>query len=477
MSKPNVLLLMTDQHRADCLGCYGNSLIKTPNYDRIAKEGVVFERAYTSTPSCTPARAGLLTGLSPWNHGMLGMGRMAPRYDFELPRAMKDAGYYTYSIGKLHHHPQRNYHGFDGAVLDESGRAQDDGFVSDYRQWFKKKAPDLNPEATGIGWNAYRADYYALPEELHPTYWTGQTAVDYIRNYDRTEPMFLNVSFARPHSPYDAPKRFQDLYRDDEMPAPVVGKWAEKYAPKSGEVEDLWHGDLGVDVAKRSRRGYYGSVTFIDEQIGHILKALEDRGMLDNTLILCIADHGDMLGDHHLWRKTYAYEGSSRIPMIVRWPKSMGMDTRRGTKAAQPVELRDVLPTLLDFAGARAPRKLDGDSLLKLVRDPSSPWRPFIDMEHTGSYSDQNRWNSLTDGRMKYVFHAAVGTEQLFDLQEDPSELNDLASDPTHQETLKLWRGRMVEHLSERGEEYVKNGKLVTPREKLLYSPNFPKSE
>jgi arylsulfatase A-like enzyme len=110
------------------------------------------------------------------------------------------------------------------------------------------------------------------------------------------------------------------MYRDEDMPAPHVGKWASKYAPKSDETENLWHGDLGVDVAKRSRRGYYGSVTFIDEQIGLIVKALKDRGMLDNTLIVFTADHGDMLGDHHLWRKTYAYESSTRIPMIVRWP-------------------------------------------------------------------------------------------------------------------------------------------------------------
>lgn len=288
--------------------------------------------------------------------------------------------------------------------------------------------------------------------------------------------MFLKVSFARPHSPYDAPKRFQDMYRDEDMPAPYVGKWAEKFAARSSDRDDLWHGDLGVDVAKRSRRGYYGSVTFIDEQVGLILKALEERGMLDNTLILFTSDHGDMLGDHHHWRKTYVNEGSARIPMIVRWPKGTGHDEKRGTKLGQPVELRDVLPTFIDAAGGKSPKELDGDSLLKLVRDPSAAWRPYIDLEHSQCYDETNRWNGLTDGHWKYAFNAHDGSEQLFDLDHDPGELNDLASDAAHSDALKLWRGRLVEHLSERGEPFVRDGKLV-PHENMLYGPNFPKAE
>lgn len=473
-NKPHILFLMDDQHRGDCLGCVGNHVIRTPHLDAIAKEGIVFERAYSSTPSCTPARAGILTGLSPWRHGMLGYGKVAERYGYEMPKAMHDAGYYTYSVGKLHYHPQRNYHGFDGAVVDESSRVETPDFVSDYRQWFKKQAPDLNPDATGIGFNDYKAGYYALPEELHPTYWIGQTAVEYIKNYNRQEPMFLKVSFARPHSPYDAPKRHQDLYRDQDMPKRHIGKWAEKNIPRSSNEDSLWHGDLGADAAARSRRGYYGSITFIDEQIGLIVKALKDRGMLDNTLIVFTSDHGDMMNDHYLWRKAYPYEGSARIPMILRWPKSMGFEDRRGTKSDKVVELRDLLPTFLDAAGARAPVKLDGDSMLKLARDPAAAWRPYLDLEHNCCYAETNHWNALTDGRWKYIFSAYDGSEQLFDLHEDPGEVNDLSSVAT--QTLKQWRGRMVEHLSERGEPFVRDGKLVAPRENMLYGPLFPRA-
>ncbi len=473
--KPNILYLMSDQHRADCLGCAGNTLIKTPHLDSIAAGGVVFSRAYSSTPSCTPARSAILTGLSPWHHGMIGYGRVAEKYPFELPDALREAGYYLYGIGKMHWHPQRLLRGYHKILLDESGRAETPGFVSDYRQWFKEQAPDLDPDATGIGWNDYRAKAYALPEQLHPTRWTADQAVEFIEQYDRAEPFMLKVSFARPHSPYDPPQRFMDMYNEADMPAPVVGDWAAQYAPHDEPPNpSLWHGDLGVPQAKESRRAYYGSVTFIDEQIGRILAALKKRSLYDNTLVIFFADHGDMLGDHHLWRKTYAYESSARIPMLLRWPKSMGMDRQRGKTLPQPVELRDILPTFLDAAGAPIPDHLDGKSLLELVRGNPKGWRPFIDLEHSMCYN-QDHWNALTDGKFKYIYYAYDGREQLFDLTNDPRELRNLAPDPASKSTLLRWRQRMIEHLSERGEKFVSNGKLTIRKERLLYSPNFPK--
>ncbi len=473
-SKPNILFLMTDQHRADCMGCGGNSVIKTPNLDRIAREGVRFAHAYSSTPTCTPARAAILTGLSPWHHGMLGYSKVAERYPFELPRAMKDAGYHTFAVGKLHYHPQRNYHGFDGALIDESGRVESPGFISDYRKWFKETAPDLDPDATGIGWNDYRSAKYALPEELHPTRWTGDTAVDYISKYQREEPMFLKVSFARPHSPYDPPARFMDMYRESDMPAPHIGGWDSIYAPADPSDYNSWHGDLGTQQARRSRRGYYGSVSFIDEQIGRILKALEERRMLDDTLIVFTADHGDMLGDHNLWRKSYAYESSAHIPMLLRWPKSMGCDDRRGSVATPPVELRDLLPTFLDAAGAECPAGLDGRSMLKITPGDADGWRRHIDLEHSICYSPENHWNGLCDGRWKYIYHAFDGHEQLFDLKEDPGETRDRASDPGYQRTMKYWRREMVKHLSERGEAFVRDSELVVRPKGMLHSPSYP---
>jgi len=473
--KPNILYLMTDQHRGDCLGCAGNKVIKTPHLDSIAKDGVLFSNAYTSTPSCTPARAAILTGLSPWHHGMLGYGRMADEYPFELPQALRNAGYYLFGIGKMHWYPQRKLRGYNKILLDESGRVETPGFISDYRRWFKEQAPNLNPDATGIGWNDYRAKAYVLPERLHPTRWTADRAVEFIEKYNRPEPFLLKVSFARPHSPYDPPKRFTDIYNEDDMPAPYVGDWAAPYAAhKDPPNPSLWHGELGIQQTKKSRRAYYGSATFIDEQIGRILSALKKRDLYDNTLIIFFSDHGDMLGDHHLWRKTYAYEGSAKIPMLLCWPKSMGLDNQRGKTLPQPVELRDVLPTFLDAAGAPIPAHLDGKSMLNLVRGRTKDWRPFIDMEHSMCYN-KDHWTALTNGRFKYIYYAYNGREQFLDLVNDPSELHNLTAESAYENVLHEWRQYMIGHFSERGEPFISNGKLAIRKQRLLYSPNYPK--
>jgi arylsulfatase A-like enzyme len=471
--KPNILLLMADQLRGDCLGADGNSDIQTPNLDRLASEGARFRCSYSSTPSCTPARAALLTGLSPWRHGMLGYGRIAERYPLEMPRLLAQAGYYSEVIGKCHYHPQRNLHGFEQALLDESGRVESPDFRSDYRSWFWSVAPDLNPDKTGLSWNDYRGAAYALPEELHPTHWIGETAVRFLRKYQRPQPFFLKVSFERPHSPYDPPQRFWKQYQDRNLPPAKAGNWAKRYAPRSGPGYEIWHGNLGEQQVRESRQGYYGNVSFVDDQIGRILEVLEQRKLLDETLIVFLSDHGDMTGDQHLWRKCYAYEPSARIATLLRWPSGL-VAAKRGQVLSQPIEVRDILPTLLDAAGGPSPAmKLDGQSLLELIRGGNN-WREYIDLEHDVCYSPENHWNAMTDGRQKYIFHARKGEEQLFNLVNDPHELRDLASEPSHSESLLLWRRRLTNHLAERGEQFVKNGKLVLRPESLLYSPNYP---
>jgi arylsulfatase A-like enzyme len=475
---PNILLLMADQHRADCVGADGNRVIRTPHLDRLAKEGVLFRRAYSSVPSCTPARAGLLTGLSPWHHGMLGYGRVALRYRNELPLLLREQGYQTLGVGKMHWSPQRTLHGFHRTVLDESGRAETPGFVSDYRQWFQQAAPGLDPDATGLGWNDHRAKPYALPEHVHPTRWTGDVACDFLASYRGDEPWFLKVSFARPHSPYDPPERFWKLYADADLPKAAVGDWAERHAQRGKPYpNDLWRGDLGPEEVRSARQGYYGSVTFIDEQVGRVLDMVAKRGWLENTLILFTSDHGDMTGDHHLWRKTYAYEASARVPMLVRWGGEF-LDAKRGQVCDKPVELRDVLPTFLDAAGASFdPARFDGRSLLDLVRGKGDAWRTLLDLEHAACYVPTSHWTAVTDGHAKYIYHAFDGEEQLFDLDRDPAELHDLARDPSQAATVRAWRRRMVEQLAERGAPFVGGGDLAPRPKSTLLSPHYPREE
>ena len=471
--RPNLLLLMADQHRADCVGAAGNSAIHTPNLDRLAQGGVRFRHAYSSTPTCTPARAALLTGMAPWNHGMLGYGEVAPRYRVEMPRLLHDAGYHTEGVGKMHWHPQRALHGFDRTLLDESGREESIDFRSDYRSWFWSEAPNLNPDATGLDWNGYTAKPYALPERLHPTAWIGETALRFLQNYQGAQPFFLKVSFERPHSPYDPPSRWWDRYAAPLPPAQAAD-WAAKYRPRSSDRVDAWHGDMGAAAVRAARQGYYGSVSFVDEQIGRILETLDQRRLLDRTLILYLSDHGDMLGDHHLWRKSYPYEGSAGVPMILHWPEGLGREARARADS-HPVEVRDVLPTLLDAAGAPAPAGIDGASLLPIARNPAGRWRDWVDLEHDVCYSPANHWNALTDGHRKYIFHAMTGEEQFFHLDTDPHELTDLSGDAAAAAELATWRNRLIAHLEPRGPQWVAGGKLALRPKSQLYSPNYPK--
>ena len=473
IERPNIILIMTDQHRADAVGYAGNSAIFTPNLDRLAADGVIFSNAYSSTPSCTPARAALLTGMSPWHHGMLGYGKVARAYEFEMPRMLREQGYYTYGIGKMHWYPQKALHGFHGTLIDESGRIESEGFVSDYRDWFKLTAPGKDPDLTGIGWNEHRAGVFQLEEHLHPDHWKADRAIELLNNYDLEAPLFLKVSFSRPHSPYDPPQRVLDQYDGVQIPNPVVGDWAKDFANYPNTPEAAF-GDFGVDHAVKSRKHYYALITFLDEQIGRIIEKLKEKGMYDNSLILFVSDHGDMLGDHHHWRKTYAYEGSAKVPLVIK-PAKNRMNVVSSPVLENPVEIRDILPTFLDAAGAKIPEKMDGASMLKLIEKVNAPWREFIDLEHATAYRAENYWCALTDGREKYIWFFNTGEEQLFDLIQDPTELSDISA--TDSARLATWRNRMITHLSERGEDFVKDGKLVIRENNLLYSPHYPKEE
>ena len=267
------------------------------------------------------------------------------------------------------------------------------------------------------------------------------------------------------------------MYKDKDVPAPYVGEWCKDKdyaAPQDGEKapKDAAFGNFGDAYTKNSRRHYYANVTFVDEEIGKIVQALKDEGMYDNALICYISDHGDMLGDHYHWRKTYPYEGSTHVPYIVKWPANYGI--AKGGKVDAPVELRDLLPTFLKAADGKVPQDMDGKSLLALTRGQREQWRRYIDLEHATCYSPDNYWCALTDGKIKYVWRFHSGEEELFDLQKDPHELKNVAGDANYRACLLEMRTAMADHLSERGEEFVKDGNLQVLKRTVLYSPLFP---
>lgn len=466
--RPNVILIMTDQQRFDCMGVINESII-TPHLDSLAADGMLFENGYTASPSSTPARSVLLTGMTPWHAGMIGYSaKVAERYEHELPQMLSDAGYQTVAVGKMHWWPQRNGHGFQTLIVDESGRVETPEFVSDYRQWFAQAAPGINPDSTGLSWNGHEGRMYALPEKLHPTQWTGDVAVAQIKDHDPSKPLFLKVSFARPHSPYDPPRRYVDMYKGRNIPTPWVGDWCAKYADRP-MTTDAAFGDFGVEHALNSRRHYYAATTFIDDQIGRVIQTLKDQGLYENSVIIFTSDHGDMMGDHHHWRKTYPYEGSAHIPFIVKLPSKM----RAGTVRNECVDLRDIMPTFLSAAGVAVPENVDGQSLLDI--GTGRPWREYIEMEHSSTYESKSGWVALTDGKIKYIWYYNKGEQRMFNMVDDAHELHDIASDAAYQSIRDLWYDRMVQTLTERGDKWVKVGRLQVVASESPLNENYPK--
>ena len=460
--RPNLLLITTDQQRGDCLGCAGHPVLETPYLDQLASQGARFTHAYTSVPACTPARSAILTGMDQWHHGRIAMaGADALEFPATLPGELARAGYHTQAVGKMHFSPQRRLYGFHHMVLDESGR-QSGRFVSDYITWFEAhRAGPYGYRDHSIDWNSWMARPSHLPEHLHPTYWTAEEGVRFLQRRDPTKPFFLWLSFARPHSPYDAPEPYFRLYDGrDDIPDPLIGDWTESYAVADPDVNAPFTRRPLREV-RRARAGYYGNITFIDHQIGRLLYEFGrfDRAELENTFIIFTSDHGDMLGDHHHWRKTYAYEGSARVPFLCRWPR--GWEMARGQVLDQPIELRDIMPTLLDAAGVACPPSVDGASLLALARGESQNWRPFVHGEYSSCYRKAEGMQYVTDGREKYIWFHHTGRERFFDLVADPGECHDLSADPAAQPRMERWRQALAEIDERRGDPRGQGGRLV----------------
>ena len=476
--RPNLLLITTDQQRGDCLGCDGHPVLETPYLDELAEQGARFPHAYTSVPSCTPARAGILTGMDQWHHGRLTMTGADPlEYPATLPGELAKAGYHTQAVGKMHHAPQRRLYGFHHMVLDESGRRMGD-FISDYHLFFEQhKQGAYGYRDHSVDWNSWMARPSHLPEHLHPTHWTASEGIKFLQQRDPTKPFFMWLSFARPHSPYDAPQAYWDMYiHNEDIPKPAIGDWAAEFdheiadvnAPRTHRTDAETH---------RARAGYYGNITFIDHQIGRVLYELRrhDPNTYRNTLIIFTSDHGDMMGDHHHWRKTYAYEGSARIPFIVKYPDAW-RDVARGVAYDHPIELRDVMPTMLHAAGVDIPASVDGQSLLDIARGQADSWREFVQGEHTTCYTREHGMQYVTDGHEKYIYFHHTGEEQFFNLDDDPLECCELSKDPACADRVALWRGRLAEINENRGDPRGQNGELVPQVDGALsLSPNYYK--
>jgi choline-sulfatase len=422
MDKPNLLLIMCDQLRADVLGCYGNSLVQTPHIDRLAAEGMVFERAYSQTPVCVPARYGLISGQAPFEVGLLENGKPG-NVQFPLPAQLRECGYFSTAVGKMHFSPPRRHFGFDRMYLSEEipGHFADD----DYLQYLRVNGfGDIHEPHGKRSAHYYEPQISPLPKEHHTTAWTAKTACEQLR-LNRNRPSFTFCSFIKPHPPFDPCKPYDTLYAENEMPLPVDWKNEKPSGDYLIDVQNDYkvNGVENVSDAdvRRIRAAYYGCVTQIDEQIGTILDTLDECGLAENTLVVFTADHGEMLGDHNSFGKRTFYEASARIPFIVRWPKRI----KPGHDKNHLMLLQDIYASFITAAGGNVPDISCGKDFLPLCENKTSPWRERI----TGEIGRDSRMKlMLLEGNLKYIFHCNGGRENLFDLNADPHELNDIAA-------------------------------------------------
>ena len=472
--QPNIVLINVDQWRADCLSIEGHPVVHTPWLDQLALQGARFRRAYAACPSCIAARAALHTGLTQRTHGRVGYQDGVPwNYPVTIASEFTRHGYQTQAIGKMHVFPERAKLGFQNVILH-------DGFVhftrrryprrvdpvDDYHPWLRRQ---LGREADdfdhGLNSNSFVARPWDKPEHVHPTNFIATQAVEFLKRRRARRPFFLFLSFHRPHPPLDPPAWAFEQYLTQPMPDPPVGDWAADYAQlvpanaANPHRPDLSQGKLAAPLLQRARAGYYGHMTHIDHQINRFVETLANFGELAKTYICFVSDHGEMLGDHNIFRKCVPYEGSARVPLILTGPPGSGI---RPNSIHQPVvELRDVMPTLLDCAGLPVPTCVEGRSFLPIARGVTGSWRDYLHGEHT-LFGGSVQW--LTDGHEKYVWFSQNGTEQLFDLDRDPQELHSRAGRRSSAKRLAHWRKLLIHELTGREEGFADGQRLIPGR-------------
>lgn len=419
----NVLIIMADEHSPRFMGCSGHPVVQTPHLDALAAAGVRFTNAYTPSPICVPARASFQTGR--WVH-RLGAWDSATPYRGEVPgwgHAARDAGWTTTSIGKLHYGTAEEDHGFDEEILPMH-IVNGVGWV----QGLDRRASAAYPE--GVGY----ANDVGIGESTYVAYdrAIGAAAVQWLADHrDDEQPWVLLVSFVSPHYPLTVPQQYWDRYGE----AAASGALAAEIPPVDEAhthvrfVKDFFGYHRGFDsgadrpTTEDGRRAYFALCSFLDDQVGEVLGALDATGAADDTHVIYTSDHGDMAGNRGLWAKSHMFEDSAGVPMIVRGP---------GVAAGQvndtPVNLVDVHPTVLALTSGEVDDQADGESLLALA-DVSDPARVTFSEYHDGGSS--TGFFMVRTGPWKYVCHVGQAS-QLFNLDADPDELRDLGADPAH---------------------------------------------
>jgi arylsulfatase A-like enzyme len=425
--KPNIIFILTDDQRWDALGFAGNTVIRTPEMDRLAEEGTYFENAFVTTPICAASRASILTGLYERTHGYtFGQGDIKQSYiDQSYPVKLRDAGYYTGFFGKF----GVNYPGFS-ELFDEGEDYDRNGKYKDRRGYFFKT----------IG-----------KDTVHLTRYTSQQAIDFIESASSEQPFMLSLSFSAPHAhdpaelQYFWSPEYDTMYQNLVIPDPLLkdDKYflAQPEYVRTGENRTRWHWRYDTpEKYQHSVKGYFRMISEVDTEIGKIREALREKGLDKNTVIILMGDNGYFLGERQLAGKWLMYDNSLRVPLIVYDPRQTG--GKRNTDFALNI---DVPATILDYAGVKSPDSWHGTSL----RSKELAKRKEFLTEHLWQVDIIAPSEAIRTECWKYFRYINDPEhEELYDLEADPMEINNLASDPSYQAILKVLRRKMEQKIT-----------------------------
>ncbi|WHP81606.1 sulfatase-like hydrolase/transferase [Edwardsiella anguillarum] len=448
MTQSNVLLITVDHWAASMMGCAGNSAIMTPTLDQLARGGIRFKNCFSTCPVCIPARRSLMTGSFPRTHGDRVFTDELPMPPMKtLAGSFGEAGYQTYAVGKLHVYPQRDRIGFDDVILSEEAR-YNYGVTDDYQIWLGDNGY-LGKEYThGMSNNQYFTRPWHLPEEAHQTNWTTAQMVRMIKRKDPTRPAFFYASYVHPHPPLVPLQAYWDMYADVTFPESAQGDW------DNDDVDVLRRLRLQATPYKtmdiqRAKRAFYALCTHIDHQIRLLIGTLREEGLLDNTIMVFTSDHGDTFFDHGLVAKRNFYRNSTNIPLILSGKQ---ISHFAGTIDNRVACLEDIMPTLLSACNISPPATVEGINLLSEAK------RDFL-------YGEVNQGalatRMVTDGKYKLIYYPNGNYIQLFDIENDIDEINNLAKIYEFRTIIDQFTTFLISNLYGGDEKWVQDGKLV----------------
>jgi arylsulfatase len=446
--KPNILWICTDQQRFDTIRSLGNTTINTPNIDRLVEQGVAFTRAYVQCTVCSPSRASFLTGRYPRTTRVTKNGApYFPQDEVLVTKLLADAGYDCGLIGKLHLSSIRNEsvpfqiepRNDDGYRFFRWSPAQRDGWPvgHDYQVWLREQ---------GIEWSEhYKGREGGIEAKYHQTTWCTHEAESFIR-HNSQQPWLLSVNVYDPHEPFDPPSEYKGRYKPEEMTLPKwkPGELSNKPLIQQNDYIEGGQGGIGPACSKLSDlekqeyiADYYAMIEHIDDNVGKLLDVLEQTGQRENTIVIFMSDHGEMLGDHGLiWKGAYFYEGLVHVPLIISWPGRLQENVRSNAL----VELVDIAPTLLELANVDVPYYMQGKSLLSILTGETDLHQHkehvYCEYYYALLGSHDNIYATMYyDGTYKIVVYHGQDIGELYNHEKDPDEFDNLWDQP---ELLKI---------------------------------------